>query len=308
MGGRYEREFLGSGEPLSRGRDLPPKETGPLRIDVLAVVSESHRRKTAVEDIVGIPVITVPGGPEDQLADPIDIAKQKLNFGRMLLRERGVIRPNQTIGMVAADVISRPMGTNRYDVVVAKRTLKPRDPRDILGIFEELSHTYHNSSTNKKTDPFYLIEAGSGFESHPGNPNENAYVPGITTVTLDPRMVDFFATDEGFNRYVQEFNHFHQSEIYLNNGRHTPVDITSAAGGLSIPVFMRLGAIKDVDHAPIEAPEFEERLAHASYMSLVGIHPAVLKNLRPDAEQRIRSLPWISTVTDYAMGRINVQA
>lgn len=293
VSGRYEREFSGAGEPLAQGRERlsPP-------VDVVVLASESLRRKSAVEfALQGRRVIALPGGKEPPFAETMETARLKIENALYLANRSDQIRTGDRVAIIAADVLSRPAGENKSRVSVTKRKGKPNGLDDVRMTFAEMARLYDD----RGIEPYYLVTAGSGIKFVPQENRRPIFLPSSSTVSLDPEIVRYFGTEEGIRQYESEFEDFHRSEAYLNLGHHKPVNFSDAAGGFSGPVLMQMGAITGVDSVPTNEPNFAEHYRNYLYVSFVGIHPAVLETLEPNAGERLRNWPFLNEVARQTM-------
>ncbi|MCL4354462.1 hypothetical protein M1349_03265, partial [Patescibacteria group bacterium] len=120
------------------------------------------------------------------------------------------------------------------------------------------------------------------------------------TMELDPEKIDFLATDGGFDVYMETVKDYFSSTNYLNNGVHTPIDVTDVAGGLDLAALARLDAVLAVDNIEKTDPDFKRYLKYALFHSGIGFHATTLKPYNANISQRIAECPWLQSVTAYA--------
>src|SRR3990167_3504044 len=303
MGGRAERLYQrNSGEPLSRGREKTTKEI-LVSLDYVVAATSSHRRISLIKHLFpDLMVYQIPVGEgEPDTPHTPKVVQEKLRRARIELMRKVAIReiPKGQTVIISADTQSSPIAINKLDNVILKPQSKPKDNKAVLKIFTELSE-----ATSLGEVPYYTVSSSSGiaFEPTKGRQDVIDWDPLMSYLYLDPDMVHYYATPEGFADYQATFNEFYSSHTYTNGEEFGPITLTDMAAGLSIPVLTRQGAILQINEARRDSAGFPGELKHALSVAAAGIEPQILARVLPNASERMQAWPFLDRMTAYALG------
>lgn len=298
MGSR-EREI--DKRNLSFTRELPTRPEQPTPPNVI-LASESQRRKIAAKHIFPFARLSsIPGGEEPQSNDLVFIANKKLDHAMPWARQTIIESPERRGIVISTDVKLFTLGI--YDEPGVKDKGKPQNPEEVREIFEEM----YVAARVTEQDPYYFIRSSSAIVDFSTKQEyRKSYQPNFTGVRLDPEIIGYFSTQQGFDKYLEELNGFFQGQSYLNNGLRMPANITDITGGLDLPVLARMGAVKSIsfedrENVTRDDIEFPVRLKKAIFNSTVGFNSRMIKPYEPLIEEKIENWPWLQTITDYAL-------
>lgn len=284
-------------------------------VDVLAYAGGSKRRISALRQalpnipvIIPIPgerlvlpnkpfIIPVSGGKEPDSQDPMDVVRVKVANGTKNLRDLGYIAPGKRVAVIAADTLNSPLSIYSGNTVIEARR-KPEESESVRETFEEMAYIARNTGT----PPFYVISSAAGLERYPAEPGRGIYKPMSSTIFLNPEMLEYLGTEEGFKNYLADFKRHHEGVAFSNQGEIDPMSVTDVTAGFSLATLTKMGAVDEIDMVPSTNPEaFRPVLYDALYTAYVGIEPTVLRPLQPDAAARIKNWPWLNEITDEIM-------
>ena len=299
--GRFEREYYGAGEPLSEGR-----ETTPPKVDLVVAATSSDRRFSLISHVSGyIPVVRLPLGEKEPITTFTPrVVRHKLERAKLGVRERrsrGEIPQDHRVAIIAADTQSGPVGLNSNEIAYLKFQSKPDSVDQIKDVLTGMV-----AAARKSQEPYYTVASSSGIAFDPGNGHRIIIPPPISsTIHLDLSVVELLTTEEGLKAYREEFDRFHSSDAYTDNGRLRPVTLTSAAAGLSVSVLTRIGAIVRINEKGRFEDGFQDELTDTILISSAGVGSTVLEAISPNARERMRSWPLLQRMVSYALGQSN---
>lgn len=145
---------------------------------------------------------------------------------------------------------------------------------------DELQENFVNltSQAQQSTRPHYVLISTSGkrdFASHREQFEEHG-----TTVTFNPLLLEYFATNTGINDYVHGFREFYKSIQYAA-GDFSPYDV---AGGLTIEYLHARRAVEAIDTVPYNSTIFPRVFENATFRAAAGIEPKILRSYNPNVK------------------------
>lgn len=267
--------------------------TSPKRGAVLSLLARQQ----------GKTLIRIPGGPENNNLDPVQIAGAKIDHVTSVLKEQGRIFPDSKVKrvLVGADVQVHSPILGPDGKTVSKSRGKPEEMGDVMNVFQGMRNSA--LATGDKRYYGYMIEAGSESRTMVGN--QVLRIESATNfyfVALQRQAVDYLATPEGTEEYLNLLKTFLRSPIYTSNGISQSSSPTQICGGLDLSVLNKFGAIRKINQTHAEDTHFEEELESATFAAYVGFDSSVLEQIHPKAKQIVKPWPWVKAIVDYARG------
>ncbi|MEX1052458.1 MAG: hypothetical protein WEC80_01260 [Patescibacteria group bacterium] len=255
--------------------------------DAIIYAGQSARRKSFLTDIFpNIPTYTFSVDPEPQTPDMSVILEDKLIKGvNYLASLNGQIETNR-IAIVAAD--TRTIVPQLKNEVEPQSLGKPNEEAEVIEVFRDLSRV----ADYTMEDPTYEVVSVSGAVS----PESQSILTSgdRTQITLWPEAAKYLTTSEGFQKYVEFFHAFYNSGAYKKVGMPAQ-SLTDLSGGLSLPVLLKLGAVKLVDGGD---PKNRVNLKKSFFTVAVGIQLDIIEPFNPEAANMIGQWEWLNDVVE----------
>ena len=253
--------------------------------DLVIYAGQSARRRGFLDGIFpDIPILSFSVDPEPQTSDMPVILEDKLIKGfRYLASLDGQVKTNK-IAIVAAD--TRTIVPFMNNGLRMESLGKPKEEGEVVGVFEEMSQVGKSIGD----DPYYEVSSISGAVS---TESKQIFTSSDRTrITLHQDALSYLKTTEGFQRYVDLFHSFYRSGAYEREGMPRQA-LTDLSAGLSLPVLIKLGAVKSIDGQNISNTE---NLRKAFFTVAVGVQPEVVKAFNPNVTNLLNDWEWLNQV------------
>jgi hypothetical protein len=279
-------------------------EGEPIPRSTIFVATKSDRRERFLRELLEplrFKVERISAG-EPKTEDPVVAANGKVNSALrdpkvQELRRKG----SRAIGVIAADVRTRPLIIRGTEV---ERTLslgKPTSEHEVMKNFERMGRT---------TNSYCTIVTGTSLDWTFDKNRKRISPPSTTTmVYLDREKIAQFGTPEGFLKYKEAYYRHYSLKDYGFDKEHPIPPLTEIAAGFSTGVMLSLGAVTQIDETPRGDPDNFPKVAKRTLFSaLYGFSPKVLERLRSDAQDFIDRWPPLDRITQHALAGASAQA
>jgi hypothetical protein len=266
-------------------------------IPFIFYAGQSERRFAALKQIPNAHVEKVNGGEEIETADVLRVATDKLQFAMPTivkrlsdLQAKGV---NGVFQIVAADVRTEVGKQAEVPVYVSRG--KPKKSAHLQENLESMAHIQGDNI------PHYRVAAGSVAQRYGQEDVVGEYQR--FDFTLDKGEISRLATEKGNVRYLTEFERFYTSILYAEH-RFTPPTIFDLSGGISLPVLIRLKAVRAINNlilADLAYSDQFELVRSALCHVAVGFSKRILDEIDPEASRAIISWSWLNEVTQAVL-------
>jgi len=130
----------------------------------------------------------------------------------------------------------------------------------------------------------------------------------VTKVALNKEKLTALSTEDGLNLYLDYFAKFYASEAYVSKklNKVTPFDLS---GGLSLPVFLKMGMVEELDGHKLAELTIDQRQLVVSLAILnvaVGFSPQVLHRISPESIAMLLKWEWLNQVVDESLSSAQV--
>ncbi len=262
---------------------------------VIGLASTSYRRRLALQQIPGVEVVFVGGGEEPDTEDLVTVALSKIAFAYPMILQMCRRNNKELSGVVAAD-------TNTHIGVIENNDVRLASKKKPDSIQTPRKHFMRMSQLAKKMgEGYYEVSSSAALQDKTGT------VAGteVTRVVLHQEMIRLLATPDGYAQYLATFDNFYSSHAYSQNGL-PPVTPQNLSGGISLPVLLKMGAVRAVDGVDLHrntVRKVDETLHRALLNVAVGFSPNVLEKIHPEAMQYLLQWSWLQNAVNEAQNR-----
>lgn len=267
-----------------------PSRVSPAEDLTVVYAGTSKRREAFIKHVLpeNATYWRVDGGDEEDIADVKSIMLAKIKTARRRINPKG------NTAFIASDARTSVLTPGDFSSPTYLESLpKPNSVEGPKTVFDRMQLAAEQS----EGVPYYTIFAASGIEYQ----GKKTATTETTTIQLDPNVIKHLATDEGYPVYLRAFEGFYSSPSYTKEIPHK-VHVTDLSAGLSLPVLTSIGAVTAVDGARIEDKElFRKALRRGIHVAAVGIAPAIMNQVQPEAQQKYERWSWLDGVVEHSL-------
>ncbi len=233
----------------------------------------SHRRQAFLRhEFATVRVESFPGGDEPDVPDVVGVMHGKINH----VLQQFLHQSSEPAIVLAADTRT---GVNQIS------RGKPQNEAIAQETFIMMA----------KGTPTYTVEAASGL--HHTDEQDRKEAKRQCVIELDSHAVSYFATDQGFLVYASTLIRFYSGSAYVSEGL-PPIDVTGLSAGLSLPLLVRLGAVRSIDQVSVGHEEFTRVFKRALYTVAVGFAPELWGG---EIHETVNGWPWLDKVMEQSI-------